>query len=150
ITHESISYNASQITLSLQLAQPTDPRTDPVWNGENNLADIEWGLDTNGDGFPNAIAIYSAGFDGQISADIARVSNGGFSFIIGGGPNDQQCRGTTGSFDGTNYTITAPTNCIQNPARIEAVAGMEIDSFSSRQDLLFPGFNVQTDIAPDS
>ena len=48
LVRSSLSFQGSQIRLTAQVVQPTDPRTDRSWSGESTS--VEWRIDTTGDG----------------------------------------------------------------------------------------------------
>src|SRR5437763_3741427 len=105
ITSLNVTYDpASTLKVHIDVAQPTDPDTDPGWNGETGAV---WALDSNRDGEPDwAVVFLKAGI-------VVLDANG--NIMCSGGRG--QPTATTGSAQAaavhssatpTGYSVTIP------------------------------------------
>jgi hypothetical protein len=110
VTAASADYRPGEIAFTLNVAQPTDPRTDPNWKDGASFA--LWGLDTSGD--KNADYLVS----------LVTVQGVLISGVVGASdPNTVLCFGS-GSFDGTTYGAVIASSCVGNPAQFNWGGGM--------------------------
>ncbi|HEV7685737.1 MAG TPA: hypothetical protein VGQ80_04155, partial [Acidimicrobiia bacterium] len=112
ITSASLEYAPGWIRMKAQLKTPTDPLKDPTWNDGN---DLEWALDTNGDGQPdytvefatNKGELYGAVFDATKPSEKSVCDADSASFS----PQD-------------GYTLVIDPKCIGNPKSLGYAATM--------------------------
>ncbi|MCU1429641.1 MAG: hypothetical protein JWL83_3641 [Actinomycetia bacterium] len=129
ITHVSATYTAHLLTMSATLKQPTDPRTNPLWQGLDSAASLEWAINIGDSSFPQDIAFLGGGPHGTI---VAGLSDFGYiggpigSGYLGGGR--PPCAGVQGTYDaGTGtYTIRIPSDCLSNAPAVHVATGMII------------------------
>jgi hypothetical protein len=102
VTAASAEYRPGEIALTLNVAQPTNPRTDPNW--KDGASTVLWGLDTNAD--QNADYLVS----------LLNVQGVLVSGVVGADkPDTALCFGS-GTFDGTTYGAVIASSCVGNPA----------------------------------
>ena len=109
-------YTSNQIILAMQLAQPTDPRTDSHWTGDSTFA--SWSLDTNGDGKSD----YDVQFffdEGQIGGTVSRPGSNG---------PDVLCDVTQAAYNADGYGVTVDPSCVGNPASFTYRLEMNYDT----------------------
>jgi hypothetical protein len=109
-------YEADRIILAMQLAQPTDPRTDPHWAGDATFA--SWSLDTNDDGRSD----YDVQFfldEGQIAGTVSRPGSSGPEVL---------CDVTPAAYNPDGYGLTVDPSCVGNPASFTYRVEMNYDT----------------------
>jgi hypothetical protein len=116
ITRVSASYNATTVSLSLKVVQPTNPKTDPAWTSDNGAAGAQWGIDTTGDENPEYVAFFEAGANGRLVADIVGNND---DFTAG-----QVCKGAAPRYTRGTYIVTAPASCLGSAPNIWVAAFM--------------------------
>src|SRR3954451_13365656 len=142
ITSLTVNYDpASTLNVHIDVAQPTDPDTDPGWNGETGAV---WALDSNRDGEPDwAVVFLKAGI-------VVLDANG--NIMCSGGRG--QPTATTGSAQAaavhssatpTGYSVTIPARCIGGPASVGFGAVMIYDRSTTAGQP-----DVRVDAAPDA
>lgn len=99
--------NGADVSVSAQVAQPTDPSTDPNWSG---LTGLIWSIDLDGDDEPEYDVYY---LQGSVDVDDA---------------NGNTVCESTADFDGRAYSTTFPSSCIGSPAAFRLDAFMLYDS----------------------
>ena len=104
IVSASASYQAGAIVLSVHMAQPVNPATDPGWGA----SDVTWFLDTTGDKKFDASIEFGAD-SGQLYADVYNTSDA--AICTGQGQGASPSVGQDGS-----YVVTLNPKCIGNPA----------------------------------
>jgi ribosomal protein L24E len=110
VTAASAEYRPGEIALTLNVAQPTDPRTDPNWKDGASFA--LWGIDTSGD--QNADYLIS----------LVNVQGVLISGVVGADDIETvKCFGS-GTFDGTTYGAVIASSCLGNPASFNWGGGM--------------------------
>jgi hypothetical protein len=110
VTAASADYRPGEIALTVNVAQPTDPRTDPNWKGGASFA--LWGIDTNNDK------------DSDYLVSLVNVQGVLISGVVGAAdPTTVLCFGS-GTFDGTTYGAVISSGCVGNPASFNWGGGM--------------------------
>lgn len=120
------NHTADQLEISVRVAVPTDPSTDPAW--ADFATSIGAAIDTDGDGEEEFDVNFGRFPDGQVRVAV-------FEHV---GPNEasnQLCTGT-GIYDGTRYQMLIPTACIGNPAQVSTAAFMYNESTTVEQEEL--------------
>jgi hypothetical protein len=116
ITSASLEYAPGWIRMKAQLKTPTDPLKDPAWNDGN---DLEWALDTSGDGQPDYTVEFATS-KGELYGAVFDATK----------PNDKSvCDADSASFtpeDG--YTLVIDPKCIGNPKSLGYAATMYFDA----------------------
>ncbi|MCA1846234.1 MAG: hypothetical protein LC792_24180, partial [Actinobacteria bacterium] len=102
IVRARAAYGPGAITLTFQVAQPTDPRTDAKWASDSTFAD--WSVDTNGDGTPEFDIQYY--FDGDTLGGTVSPP----------GSEDVVCEADTAGYGPDGYSLTVAPACLGNPA----------------------------------
>jgi ribosomal protein L24E len=110
VTAASVEYRPGEIAFTLNVAQPTDPRTDANWVDGDSFA--LWALDTNADQDADFIVSLVA-VDGLLIPGVVKPSN----------MEEVLCLGS-GSYDGTSYGAVISSSCVGNPASFGWGAGM--------------------------
>lgn len=106
IISASANYANGQITLTMALADPTNPSSDANWN--DNKSGVGWGLDTTGDGTVDFGALYGKLGAGVFLPNQTFKCQASGSYSPGGPPQ---------------YSVTFPASCIDSPASFRFVAG---------------------------
>jgi hypothetical protein len=143
ITNIAASYTAHALVVSVRLRQPTDPRSDDLWQGLNEQAELEFAIGDRetddireGGGIPAYIASLRGGPNGTIVAAIEPYYE-----------QPAECPDVRGDYANGRYSITIPARCIFNPLEVRVAAGMFI---YDRPFFPFPGESEPViDIAPD-
>jgi ribosomal protein L24E len=110
VTAASVEYRPGEIAFTLNVAQPSDPRTDPNWDGGDSFA--LWVLDTNADQDPD-FAVALVADHGLLIPGVVKPSN----------MEEVLCLGS-GTYDGVSYGAVIAPSCIGNPASFGWGAGM--------------------------
>jgi len=108
VTAASVEYRPGEIVFGLNVAQPSDPRTDANWVGGDSFA--LWALDTNADQEADFLV-------SLVNAD------GVLGVVVFNPDMDPLCFGS-GSYDGAAYGAVIPANCVGNPATFGWGAGI--------------------------
>jgi hypothetical protein len=116
ITSASLEYAPGWIRMKAQLKTPTDPVKDPTWNDGN---DLEWALDTNGDGQPDYTVEFATS-KGELYGAVFDATK----------PNDKSvCDADSASFSPEDgYTLVIDPKCIGNPKSLGYAATMYFDA----------------------
>jgi hypothetical protein len=139
ITRIGASYSASELRLTMNLDQPSDPRTDPLWQGTSNeFAAMSWGIDVTGDGLPDYDAVLTGGEGGTIAAFVIPLSGSTAGLLAA-----QPCPGVRGHFASNTYAITMPAMCVGSAPHLWFAGVMLIESGTVQN----PTFSF--DSAPD-
>jgi hypothetical protein len=102
IVRAGAAYEPGKITLAMQVAQTTDPRTDARWASESTFA--SWSVDTNGDGTPDFDIQYY--FDGsELGGTVTRP-----------GSEEEVCAATGAGYTPDGYWLVVPPSCLGDPA----------------------------------
>ncbi|HUG85796.1 MAG TPA: cell wall-binding repeat-containing protein [Euzebya sp.] len=96
------------LEISVRVANPTDPATDPAW--EDFASAVGAAVDTDGDGTEEFDVNYGRFPDGRIGVSVFEHKT----------PN-VQCT-ADGLFDGVRYRMLIPTSCIGNPGQVSVAA----------------------------
>jgi hypothetical protein len=108
VTAASVEYRPGEIGFTLNVAQPSDPRTDANWAGGDSFA--LWALDTNADQEADFL--------------VSLVNADGILGVVVFNPDmEPQCFGS-GSYDGAAYGAVIPSSCVGNPATFGWGAGI--------------------------
>ncbi|HKY75207.1 MAG TPA: hypothetical protein VJS45_03635, partial [Acidimicrobiia bacterium] len=110
VTAATVEYRPGEIAFTLNVVQPTDPRTDPNWADGDSFA--LWALDTNADQDPEYI-VTLVSVNGILVPGVVNSSN----------PEQVLCFGS-GTFDGTTYGAVISSSCVGNPATFGWGAGI--------------------------
>ena len=102
VTAASVEYRPGEIAFTLNVAQPTDPRTDPNWVDGDSFA--LWALDTNADQDPDYL-VTLVSVNGLLMPGVVKPSN----------MEEVLCFGS-GTFDGVSYGAVISSACVGNPA----------------------------------
>jgi len=130
IVRAAAAYEPGKISLAMQVAQPTDPRTDPKWAGDSTFA--TWSLDTNGDGTPDFDIQYY--FDGgEFGGTVSRPGSEG---VV--------CDADSAGYSPDGYWLTVASSCLGNPASISFRVTMFYDT--NPKD---PNADVASDVTPN-
>ena len=114
VTATSAEYRPNEIALTVNVARPTDPRTDPNWADGASFA--LWGLDTTGDNDSDyLVTLINAG--GYVTSGVIRADDPGTVLCLGGA-----------TYDGMTYTATIDPACVGNPASFTWGGGMVYDT----------------------
>jgi hypothetical protein len=141
ITSASLEYAPGWIRMKAQLKTPTDPLKDSKWNDGN---DLEWALDTTGDGQPDYTVEFATA-KGELYGAVFDTSK----------PDDQSvCDADSASFSPQDgYTLVIDPKCIGNPTSLGYAATMYFDT-DPKDDKLpavsdrVPDQGFQTVVAP--
>jgi hypothetical protein len=116
ITSASLEYAPGWIRMKAQLKTPTDPLKDSKWNDGN---DLEWALDTNGDGQPDYTVEFATA-KGELYGAVFDASK----------PDDKSaCDADSASFSPQDgYTLVIDPKCIGNPKSLGYAATMYFDT----------------------
>jgi hypothetical protein len=141
ITSASLEYAPGWIRMKAQLKTPTDPLKDPTWNDGN---DLEWALDTNGDGQPDYTVEFATN-KGELYGAVFDATK----------PNDKSvCDADSASFSPQDgYTLVIDPKCIGNPKSLGYAATMYFDA-NPKDDKApavsdrVPNDGLQTAVAP--
>jgi hypothetical protein len=110
VTAASVEYRPTEIAFTLNVAQPSDPRTDPNWVDGESFA--LWALDTNADQQADFLVSLVA-VNGLLIPGVVKPSN----------MEEVLCLGS-GTFDGVSYGAVIASNCVGNPASFGWGGGM--------------------------
>jgi hypothetical protein len=114
IVRAGAAYEPGKIILAMQVAQPTDPRTDARWAGDSTFAN--WSLDTNGDGTPDFDIQYY--FDGdELGGTVSRP-----------GSEEVVCEATTAVYSPDGYALAVTPSCLGDPASFSYRVTMYYDT----------------------
>jgi hypothetical protein len=113
----SIRATPGEITLNVRVRRPTDPRSDPAWDGDTG---VNWLLDTNGDGTADFEAdYYTEG--GRIAGGVYRATENEDEPIL--------CQLKSATFDAdSGYTVVIDPACIGAPQKLAYVAEFWYDT----------------------
>jgi hypothetical protein len=115
IVAASAAYNGNQITLSMTVAQPTDPLTDPSWKPApppGLFTSALWAVWTTST-YPSN-PDFLVGIAATLGVLVAPVIDTTSKLVCEASP----------SFDGTSYSVTFAATCIGSPAQFKWSAGM--------------------------
>ncbi|MCA1844450.1 MAG: hypothetical protein LC792_14925, partial [Actinobacteria bacterium] len=90
-----------RIELTASVAQPTDPATDPAWNGGHSY--VMWGLDTTADGTADYLVMMASG-----PPLAAAVFSNQLATVDACNP--------VADYTPARYSVTFPASCIGSPA----------------------------------
>ena len=107
VTSAAVEYRPGEIAFSLNVAQPSDPRTDANWADGSSFA--LWALDTNADQEADFLV-------SLVNAD------GVLATVVLNPDMEPVCFGS-GTFDGA-YGAVIPSSCVGNPASFGWGAGI--------------------------
>jgi hypothetical protein len=125
--------SSGRLALGIKVAAPTDPRTDPHWDGASFAA---WAVDTNGDSSPEFLVGYGRDPERGLVARVSRT---------GDEPDAAPaCEGEAGTAPDGAYTAVIPVDCLGNPAAVGYGAAVTWDT-----DPGDPAAPVTQDVAPD-
>ncbi len=110
VTAASVEYRPGEIAFTLNVAQPTDPRTDANWADGDSFA--LWALDTNADQDPDYI-VTLVSVSGLLVPGVVKPTN----------MDEVLCFGS-GTFDGASYGAVISSGCVGNPATFGWGAGI--------------------------
>lgn len=102
------SHTADTLEITVRVAQPTDPATDPAWADFSSA--VGAAIDVDGDGEEEFDVNFGRFPDGQVRTAVF-VHNTSTQVCTAGG-----------RFDGTRYLMTIPTTCIGEPAAVSVAA----------------------------
>ena len=122
--------DADTVSVTLTVAEPTDPNADANWDDEDTFA--AWGVDTDGDGAENFTIVYGIESNGQLEGVVVDASN------------DLEVCTATPSSGGVYGVQDIPRSCLGDARRVAVNASMFYDSAAA--DAEAP---VYVDDAPD-
>ncbi|CAN5337985.1 hypothetical protein BH23ACT9_BH23ACT9_24250 [soil metagenome] len=99
-----VTHTAAAVEITVRVAAPTDPETDPTWDDFGSAVGAAISVDGTGD--EDFDVNYARLEDGQIGVVVFRHRT-----------TTELCRGQ-GTFDGSRYRITVQTGCLGNPAEV--------------------------------
>jgi hypothetical protein len=134
ILRSSIPSTTDEIALNVQVRKPTAPLSDQAWDG---ATEIDWELDTTGDGQADFVADYYTD-EGKITGDVYRSTDDPDEPVL------CPLRSATFSPD-AGYTAVIDVACIGAPQSIAYTAEFSYDT--NPDDDAAP---VADDIAPDT
>ncbi|HEV7864193.1 MAG TPA: hypothetical protein VGR20_15890 [Acidimicrobiia bacterium] len=114
VTAASAEYRTNEIALTVKVAQPSDPHTDPNW--ENGASFALWGIDTNGDKQSDYL-VSLVTVDGVLVSGVVGAAD----------PTKVLCFGS-GTFDGSTYGAVISSGCVGSPASFTWGGGMVYDT----------------------
>ena len=125
-------YDAGKITFTMQVDQPTDPRTDAKWASEATFA--QWSVDTTGDRQPDFEIQYY--FDsGQLGGTVTRPGTAEPELI---------CEASSAGYDADGYSLTIAPVCLGNPASFSYRLSMYYDTNPKDENA-----DVASDVTPN-
>ncbi len=127
------AYGPSGITFKMQVAQPTDPRTDPEWTSDNTYA--TWVVDTDLGGDPDYEIQYFVD-DNRLMGNVSRPGENG----------RKVCDATAAIYGPGGYELTVDPTCLGNPAAFSYQARMFHDTNPVSDD----DSTVASDTAPNT
>ena len=122
--------DADTVSVTLTVAEPTDPNADANWDDEDTFA--AWGVDTDGDGAEDFTIVYGIESNGQLEGVVVDASN------------DLEVCTATPSSGGFYGVQDIPRSCLGDATRVAVNASMSYDSDAA--DAQAP---VYVDDAPD-
>jgi len=134
ILRSSIPWTTDGIALNVQMRKPTAPLSDKAWDG---ATEIDWELDTTGDGQADFVADYYTD-EGKITGDVYRSTDNPDEPVL------CPLRSATFSRD-AGYTAVVDVACIGAPQSIAYTAEFSYDT--NPDDDAAP---VADDLAPDT
>ncbi len=114
ITRHCVGYQQS-LSLYLEVAQPTDPRTSENWQGATSIV---WWIDTDNDGEGEFAVTYHLNTDGVLTADV-RDNRGTTDVTV--------CTAAP-AYTGAYHASDIPRSCIGNPASIRVSPAVNFDA----------------------
>ena len=114
--------DAEGYAFSVHVVMPVDPRTDVNW--KSGLTHVEWDLDTNLDGDPDAFATLSADGAGNLHAVMERSSD---QFVY--------CTGTASYTASHDYLATFPVGCVPGVAHFRWSVIFDYDTGTPQNDV---------------
>ncbi len=117
ITSASMNYWRDAITVTVNVAQWTDPATDPGWS--NGSAGIGWDFDVNADGAADFHAVFSKS-GGSLVGFVGNVQH------VGGFPA-QYCNADAVAVN-PGYRLSFPAACIGSPSSVGFAATFAYES----------------------
>ena len=115
------SYEPTELTFSLRVADPTDPDTDPGWqNGDSYLV---WAIQADAAAYGHP--------SGQV---FLRVHQGDFTATATWFADDTPVCPGTGDFDGTWYSTTIDPGCLDVPTTITYSGFVQYDAAPGNPD----------------
>jgi hypothetical protein len=114
--------DAAGYAFSVHVRAPVDPRTDPNWKSPPTR--IEWFLDTNVDGKPDAVAVLDADGGGNLRAVMERYSD-----------EHVYCAGAGRYTAAHDYLATFPVGCVPGVKRFRWSVIMTYDNTSPQNDV---------------
>lgn len=103
-----VDHNDDRVQISARAVAMHDPNTSPVWADEKLALGAV--LDTNNDGQADFSANWVRAKNGQVQATVVRSDN-----------SDKVCDAKT-AFNGIQYILEIPRECIGKPAEVKAAA----------------------------
>lgn len=131
IVRAGAAYGPEDVTFTMQVQQPNDPRTDERWAADSTYA--QWQVDTNGDSVPDFEVQYYVVDRDNLGGRVTRPDGG-----------DPVCDGQRATYGTDGYTLTVDPACLGNPASLSYRATLYYDT-----DPADPDAAVATDAAPD-
>src|SRR5581483_8060637 len=146
ITSASINYWRDAITVTVDVAQWTDPSTDPTWNSpQSGRALVEWDFDVDGDGQVDYSALLQPNNRGGLTGFVGRLRN---------------CRclpQSTLFFCNAEavavmpeYRISFPAGCIGSPTSLAFRAFIQYGVAGSPNSDLVPDAGFSANVSPST
>ena len=108
LTRFCVDHTGSNVALSAEAAQPSNPATDPAWAGATGVA---WGLDTGGDSAPEFLVVYLQG-----------------EVLVHDANDTVRCEREPAFLDGRTYYVSLPVSCVGGATSLRVQAYMGYDS----------------------
>jgi hypothetical protein len=127
ITQACLTYGDT-ITVSMKLAQASNPTSDPNWT--DGFTSASWGLDATGDDLADHLAVFSY-YQGALHLEVASCGQTSQGWVCS--TANLACSGTP-TYDATSYSGTFPASCIGAPAQVRMQSMMSYDDQGTSYD----------------
>ena len=123
ITRAGFGQNKQRFAFGVDVVDPVDPNTDPIW--QTGGAGIVWGIDKNSDGFPEDVAVF--------------FGTGRHGALIIGFTSDSACDGDGAFVAGHGYRVDFKQGCPNDVRGFRWQAEMY---YTDNPDQMFPNFDT--------
>lgn len=115
-------------TLTVAVATPTDPKTDPNWQG---FTSAQWHIDVDADDVVDFVGFFGVDQNGALVGEVDRGPDGDFDFVCAATP----------TYDGTKYQVVFPASCIGSPSsfRMQVAFGYDYQPADPLSDVALDG-----------
>ncbi len=131
IIRSQATYRADAVVLTVQVAQPVDPRQDPKWASAHTF--LAWEIDTNGDATPDIEIQYFLDEGGPV-AGVSRV----------GDPDGASLCDAEAGYTADGYTVAFESGCLGGASSFSYRASTYYDSDPQDENA-----DVISDVTPD-